>query len=64
MILELVPQAVHQCIKSFKEEQLYEKLLSPDKTRKLFHQPISKQTLNSYAEKGYQKVLFRQPHLV
>lgn len=53
LLLELVPQAVHQGMKTFKEEQLLEKLLSPDETRKLFHPAISKPTLDSYAEKGY-----------
>ena len=53
LLLDLVPRAVHQGIKTFKEEQLHEKLLLPNETRKLFHPAISKPTLDSYAEKGY-----------
>lgn len=53
MLYHFLPSMVKQGIKTFKEEELQEKLLSPDNTRKLFTPAISLPTLDSYAEKGY-----------
>lgn len=44
---------IHNSIRSIKQEELQEKLLSPEETCKLFTPAISIPTLNSYYKKGY-----------
>jgi hypothetical protein len=41
-----------QRIREKNKEDLQEKFLSPDKTRRMFHPEVSLVTLNSWAEKG------------
>ncbi len=53
LIAAHLPAAVYQGIKSFKEQELQEKLLSPEETCNLFKPKLTKPTLETYAEKGY-----------
>lgn len=53
LLSEILPPLVNEGIKTFKEKELQEKLLSPEEACKLFLPAISRPTLESYSEKGY-----------
>jgi neutral trehalase len=55
-----IQDAVYQALKKFKEEDVKDKLLSPEETCKLFTPAISIPTLNSYCKKGLIKKYYLQ----